>query len=88
MTTTNAFISTVNTDRTIVLPDSIPIGAKVAVLILPIEDDSTEEARNRRFEQTLSVIQRAISDGYTSPDISKQELKARIRRARKAAANS
>jgi|GEM_PF-4985790 len=38
MTTTSAYVSTINSDRTIVLPEGIPVGAMVAVILLPTEE--------------------------------------------------
>jgi len=34
MTTTSAYVSTINADRTVVLPEEIPIGTKVAIILL------------------------------------------------------
>ena len=43
MTTTSAYVSTVNDDRIIVLPKRIPVGAKVAVILLPEAENQSEK---------------------------------------------
>lgn len=86
MTTKSAFVSTVNPDRTIVLPDAIPVGAKVAVVVLTSEElDEEETARNLRFEIVMDSIRTAINSGFEPPEISDKELKKLINEARNAA---
>lgn len=84
--TTAAFISTVNADHTIRLPKEIPVGAKVAVVLMPTEEQTVElDTRRARFEKVISAIRAAIADGFAAPAISDEELSARIKRARRAA---
>ncbi len=86
LTTNAAYIATVERDHTIHLPDAIPVGAKVAVLLLPIEEASSEHnSRHARFEQVLAAVRAAMAEGFSPPAISDTELNARIRRARQSA---
>ncbi|MEZ4706836.1 MAG: hypothetical protein R3A44_06510 [Caldilineaceae bacterium] len=86
MTTTSAFFSTVEANHTIVLPNSVPIGAKVAVILLPAESDNDENVmRAARFQQVMNAIRNAINSNYTTPDISDQELNQLIKEARQLA---
>lgn len=85
LATTAAFVSTVDTSRTIVLPDDIPIGATVAVVLMPSEAAANVAlTRRARFEQVMAAIRAAMSEGFSAPDISDTELDARIERARRA----
>jgi hypothetical protein len=86
MTTTPAFVSTVKADRTIEIPESIPVGSKVAVILLP-HDEQLEEsaARELRFHKVMDAIRAAINNNFVSPEISDKELNKRIREARQAA---
>ena len=71
---------------TVELPESMPIGAKVAVTLLPIEESQEDNvARNLRFQQVMDAIRAAINSNYTSPEISDQELNQLIRKARQSA---
>ncbi|MEZ4659929.1 MAG: hypothetical protein R2911_20430 [Caldilineaceae bacterium] len=86
MTTTSAFFSTVEANRTIVLPNSIPIGAKVAVILLPTESDNDENVmRAARFQQVMNAIRNAINSNFMAPDISDQDLNQLIDEARQSA---
>ncbi len=84
---TNTYISTVNKSRTITLPDTVPIGAKVAVVLLPAEESAEPmPGRDARFATVMAAIRAAIADNFTPPDISDAELSVRIDRARRASA--
>ena len=86
MTTTSAFFSTVESNRTIVLPNSGPIGARVAVILLRTENgDDDNGVRNERFQQVLNAIRSAINSNFTTPEISDQELNQLIDEARQLA---
>ena len=82
--TNGAYIATVERDHTIHLPEAIPVGSKVAVLLLPaaaaLSDPNND--RRARFEQVLAAVRTAIAEGFSPPAISDTELNARIRRAR------
>ena len=85
MTTTSAFVSTVKADRTIVVPEGIPVGAKVAVVLLPTEETQEESAaRNMRFQKVMDTIRAAINTNFTSPSVSDKELDKLIEEARQA----
>lgn len=84
---TTSFISVVDRSRTITLPDSVPIGAKVAVVLLPGEEKpEAGSTRATRFAAVMTAIRAAIADEFTPPEIGDAELDARIDRARKASA--
>lgn len=86
MTPTAAYVSTVKANHTIELPKSIPIGAKVAVTLLPTAEAEAENAlRNLRFQKVMDAIRAAINSNYTTPEISDAELNGLIREARQAA---
>ena len=86
MTTISAYVSIVKGNRTIELPQNIPIGAKVAVIVLPSEDIKEESViRTMRFQMVMDAIRAAISSNFESPEISDQELNDLIHEARQAA---
>ncbi len=86
MTTTSAYVSTVRGDRTILLPDGIPIGAKVAVVLLPSEEiDEERTLRNMRFQKVMDAIRSAMNSNFTAPTVSDRELDQLIDEARQAA---
>ncbi len=78
-----AFISTVSATRTIALPDNIPIGTKVAVMVMSDEPAGDTPERRLRFDRVMAVIQAAIAEGFTPPAISDGELDSRIKMARR-----
>jgi hypothetical protein len=83
MTTTSAFVSTVKADRTIVLPEGIPVGARVAVVLLPQEELQEESAaRNMRFQSVMDAIRAAINSNFEAPAISNKDLDQLIQEAR------
>ena len=83
LSTTPAYIGTVGEGHIVSVPSEVPIGAKVAILLLPPDPiDERESTRKERFESVLAGIRSAIAAGYTTPAISDEELDARIRRAR------
>jgi len=79
-----AFISTVDETRTIALPDTIPVGARVAVMVMPGKPGEDSPERRLRFERVMEAIQAAIREGFTPPAISDEEYDARIEMARHA----
>jgi len=84
--TTATYISTIKADHTVELPDSMPVGAQVAVTLLPTRESQEENvARNLRFQKVMEAIRAAINSNYTTPEISDQELNQLIREARQAA---
>lgn len=85
MTTTTAYVSIVKANRTIELPEDIPVGVKVAVIVLPPEESLAENAaRNSRFQKVMDVIRLAMNSHFTPPDISDRELDQLIDEARQA----
>lgn len=82
---TPAYVATVRADHTVVLPADVPVGSKVAVVIMsPDEGDKAEKARRARFQKVLDAIKAATEAGFTPPAISDAEIDARIERARHA----
>lgn len=85
LATTTTYVSVVDKSRTIILPDSVPIGAKVAVVLLPGEEETElRSTRAARFATVMAAIGSAIADDFTPAEISDAELDARIDRARRA----
>ena len=83
--TTAAYISTVRPDHTVILPSDVPVGSKVAVVIMsPDENSTAEKARQARFQKMLDAIKAATAAGFTPPALSDAEIDARIERARHA----
>lgn len=88
VSTTPAYIGTVEEGHTVSVPNEVPVGTKVAILLLPLAavPDTIEEqeaARAERFSSVLAAIRSAIAAGYTAPALPDEELDARIRRARR-----
>jgi hypothetical protein len=86
LTSTPAYVATVGEDHTIVLPEEIPIGAKVTITVIPssVPNQHDDEARRARFEETLAAIRTASTAEIIGSAISDAELDALIKRARKA----
>ena len=84
MSTTPAYITTVDEGHTVNIPTEVPIGARVAILLLPpLAVDEREVERKERFDSVFAAIRSAIAAGYTAPAIGDEELDARIRAAQK-----
>ncbi|MCB0025157.1 MAG: hypothetical protein M9936_24345 [Caldilinea sp.] len=80
---TESYISTVDQSRTITLPDSVPVGARVAIVLLPAEaEPAANGARIARFAAVMEAIGAAQTSGFTPPAVSEAEIDARIDRAR------
>lgn len=80
-----AYIAVVGEDHTIVLPEEIPVGTHVAITVLPTGIPAPDdEARRKRFNETLATISKAIAASDTLPDLSDAELEALVRKARTA----
>ena len=79
-----AFLSTVGATRTIALPDTIPVGTRVAVMVMPDDPAADNPERRLRFDRVMAAIQAAIKEGFTPPTISDVELDSRIKMARRA----
>ncbi len=81
--TTSAYITTINPDHTVVLPPEMPVGATIAVIVMPETVVGADDmARHTRFEATLSAI-RAASAAQPIV-ISDEKLDILIEQARKA----
>lgn len=80
---TQAHIAHIQPDHTIVLPEEMPVGATVAVIVLPVPatQPDNEAARRARFNATLAAIRAAMSAG-APPLPSEAELEALIQKAR------
>jgi hypothetical protein len=72
---TDTYISTVDKSRTILLPDTVPVGARVAVVLLPsVETPPDADAeRTARFTAVMKAIAAAQVAGFTPPEISNAE---------------
>src|SRR5262245_32547510 len=86
LTLTPAYIASVGADRTIVLPEEIPVGALVTITVIPSDllDQRDDTARRSRFEETRAAIRATSTTETTPPAISDAQLKALIKKARKA----
>lgn len=84
MKTIPAFVSTVGATRTIALPDDIPVGARIAVMVITEEIVDDHPKRRARFDAVMAAIQAAMREGFSPPAISDSEFDARIDRARHA----
>ena len=84
--TTATYMSTIKADHTVELLENMPVGAQIAVTLLPTEEPQEENAaRNLRFQEVMAAIRVAIDSNYTTPEISDQELNQLIHEARQAA---
>jgi len=79
---TETFITKVDADRTIHLPESVPNGATVAVIVMP-PDWQDEEARQARFTAALKEIEHLAAKESEPSAISNQDLNKLVRKLRK-----
>lgn len=81
----SAYVITVPPDRTIHLPEEVPVGAAVALILLPaVHGPAEDEARRQRFERTHAAIRAAeerMKDGPAADDATVSALVDRARRA-------
>jgi hypothetical protein len=80
---TPTYIATVRPDHTIVLPEEMPVGATVMVIVVPPKTaPENDPARKARFEATLAAIREAMRNPVPNlPD--DEALKALVDKARK-----
>lgn len=67
------------------VPETIPSGAKVAIVIVGEGDAATERERKARFEAVMAAIRAAIErghDGFDAPSI--EEITRLVKKARAA----
>ena len=79
---TETFITKVDAGRIIHLPDSVPDGATVAVIVMP-PDWQEDEARQRRFTAALKEIENLAAKKSEPSAISDQDLNKLVRKLRK-----
>jgi hypothetical protein len=83
LTSTPAYIATVGEDHTIVLPEEIPVGARVVITVIPSTfEQLDDDARRGRFARTLAAIDAASRAEAAQPTISQAELDALVEQAR------
>lgn len=77
-------VTTVGDDRTFVLPDSIPRGATIGIIVLA-NGATRNLTRKERFKAALAEIEEAIRHSRRDPIVlpSDAEFTALIERARK-----
>ena len=80
MTIAPAYVTQVGDNHIVRLPE-VPIGATVAVIVMPDAVEQTETARRARFAATLDAVRKASL--REPPNISDAELDTLIERARK-----
>jgi hypothetical protein len=87
---TTAYITVVGEDHLLSLPDSIPTGATVAVVILPSSDtmlaqsEREETVRQAHFAAVMEAINAVASKPAPADQYTDAELDAIIEKARKA----
>ena len=82
-----AFIAIVGRDHLIRVPDQIPSGSRVAVVLVEAADaaDNGEVARKKRFDAVIAAVRNAIDmghDGSDAPSIA--EITRLVKQARAA----
>jgi len=75
---TPTHVATIRHDHTIALPNEMPVGAKVMVIVMP--DEISEAARKARFAKTMEAIRVAMQ--MPLPKITDAELNALVDKAR------
>jgi hypothetical protein len=79
--TATAYITVVEDDHRVSLPESVPVGTTVVVTVMPSSLMSkAEDGRKARFAAALDLIRHASAKPQA--DISNAELDALIREAR------
>ena len=78
--TTQAYITTVGPDHTVVLPDNIEVGTTVAVIVM--SNVPKDDERQARFVATLAAIRAASATTASLPPISDADLEDLIQKAR------
>lgn len=81
---TTAFVTVVAPDRTIQLPNDVPVGATVAVVLVPAQAIEAEAARRERFERMREALRSAPEPTPAAAAIDDATLDALIDRARRA----
>ena len=81
---TPAYIATVRPDHTVELPEEMPVGATVMVIVVPPKAVAPENdpARAIRFAATLAAIKAAIENPVSNVPTD-EELKVLVEKARK-----
>jgi hypothetical protein len=85
---TPAYIATIQPDHTISLPEEMPVGTRVMVIVVPSKVTLPEEdpARAARFKATFAALQAALTSPISGLP-SDEELKALVGKARKTPAS-
>ena len=79
-----AYVASVPPDRTIRLPDDLPVGAAIAVILLPPTSALDEDSRRERFARTRAALRAAAERAASGPAVDDATLDALIDRARHA----
>ena len=80
---TEAYIATVPSDRMLHLPADVPVGATIAVIVIPQTGRPNEESRRERFARTRAALHRAAERSPHRPELDDEALDALIDRARR-----
>ncbi len=80
---TKAILAVVEEDHTVKLPADMPVGAKVAIFLMPTEEmQAAEQTREARFAAALALINEAAKK--PQKEVSKEEVHALVDEARRA----
>ncbi|BCX05250.1 MAG: hypothetical protein KatS3mg053_3188 [Candidatus Roseilinea sp.] len=80
------YVATVDEDHKVALPEHLPVGTRVGIIILPFSSESGALARKAHFEAALADIEAAIDRSRAEPITlpPDEEIDALIEDARKA----
>ena len=79
-----AYLASVPPDRTIRLPDDLPVGATIAVVLLPPTSALDAGSRRKRFARTRATLRAAAERAASRPEVDDATLDALIDRVRHA----
>jgi hypothetical protein len=81
--TTLSFVGKIGPDRTVQLPADAPVGAEVAVVVMPpLEQLLKDPERRARFAATLAAIRKAVDERWPSSIVTDEEIVRLVKRAR------
>ena len=82
-TLADAFFATVDDEHKIMLPSTIPSGAKVAVIVMSSDGEEKERRRQEHLSAALNIVNSLKERPSPSSDISDQDLSLLIKSVRR-----